>query len=238
MKTIGLWALLSFFFLPCKAQNTLSKVYKDVSSIKIIGNFELLIAPFEQLEGKGLAISTSIDEKYANMLRFSLIDSVLYVGWLGGKAPKKAPKISFTLLQNNLRAMELQGDFSLTQNEPIRTDSLLVQLSGKYQANLKVEANTLHLLAKEQGQIDLKGQVTYAQYKLLQHVALDASLLEAQSVDLRTQGNATLVFKANQTISGVMSGESKAYFIGQKPDIQVDMIGEALLIAHKKNKKE
>ncbi len=191
MKKKNLWILAIFATLIIQAQKlekvkgskivvTTERVFDTIKAIELHKNLDITIVKGE--ENKLLIFA---DDNLHDIVLTDITNGVLDIDMSNRIIRKK--KFEVTLYLTNLEIITLNDVSKVTNNEYFKSNSFVVNLNDRTQANFMIESDSIYIEANDHAKADL----------LLKGKKVDLNLLESSKIDLGISGE-SLQLKSNQ----------------------------------------
>jgi hypothetical protein len=128
-----------------------------------------------------------------------------------------------------LRQVEVSGAVKLTGTEPMKAESLELDLSGAGKIDLALEVERLEASISGAGKYLLRGEATEAEFKIAGAGDVRAFDLITERLSLRVAGAGNAEVHATQALDVKLMGAGKVIYDGQPAEVNPQIMGAGSL---------
>ena len=220
MKKLAI--IISFFVLTTFSYaQSVERDLKNFTGINISSAFSV-----ELVEGPTSKVVIDIvPEKYIENVITEVKNGVLVVS-IKGKV-NNTKKMHLTISYQALNSIVVSGACSVKADQVINSDNFTIKTTGASSLDLKLNSEEVLLTSTGASEIKLIGSTTTFKTKLTGASSVKAKTFKAKKVSVEASGASSLGIYASQGISGVISGASSVYLLGDPAAQKINKSGAA-----------
>lgn len=239
-KNLGLIVLAFFFALPVFAQNknetnfeliTENRSLQAFDGIHVTGRFKVVLVP-----GETQTVSVTVPDKFLETVETTVDNGVLYINMVDLKKGQDVgvfenlkTKYNDYLLRQpieikigmaGLKNITARGASRIENEGTLKTDKLMLDISGASKAELKIDAQTFDAYLSEAVKVDVTGNAGQLALKANGACAFNGADLHSKDAKVELNGASRAEIHATESFDANLSGATKVVCTGSPKNIK------------------